>query len=94
MGESSTLNPHPPPVLPLERGGTCIRTWRLSLNFMAVAREEAKPLLKNKAAPMHRRGLDGYSTKLFSFFARLGWRSFLSAFASICRIRSRVTSKS
>ena len=34
------------------------------------------------------------SKKLFSFFARLGCRNFLRAFASICRILSRVTSKS
>ncbi len=34
------------------------------------------------------------SKKLFNFFARLGCRNFLRAFASICRILSRVTSKS
>jgi hypothetical protein len=32
------------------------------------------------------------SRKLRSCSERLGWRSFLSALASICRIRSRVTS--
>jgi hypothetical protein len=34
------------------------------------------------------------STKLLSFLLRLGCRNFLKALASICLIRSRVTSKS
>ena len=42
-----------------------------------------------------RNGAGGQSSrKLFSFLARLGCRNFLRAFASICRILSRVTSKS
>ena len=34
------------------------------------------------------------STKLLSFLLRLGCRNFLKALASICLMRSRVTSKS
>ena len=34
---------------------------------------------------------DGHQSKSFNFLRRLGWRSFLSAFASICLMRSRVT---
>jgi len=49
---------------------------------------------KKKAVAKTATTFSNYSTKLFSFFALLGWRSFLRAFASICRIRSRVTSKS
>jgi len=38
--------------------------------------------------------LQALSMKLRSSLLRLGWRSLRSAFASICRTRSRVTSKS
>src|SRR3989454_6454518 len=43
-------------------------------------------------APPRRAGHD--SRKLLSFFERDGCRSFRSALASICRMRSRVTAKS
>jgi hypothetical protein len=47
-----------------------------------------------KAAWRHPVCLQALSTKLRSILLRLGWRSLRSAFASICRTRSRVTSKS
>jgi len=53
------------------------------------ARVPSRPAHNRCAAPAPQ-----VSTKVFRFFERLGWRSLRSALASICRMRSRVTSKS
>ena len=76
-------------------GPTRTRTWDLPVMSRWLYQLSYGPLPNpEKYSPFSGQRQYHLLTKLFSFLLLLGWRSFLSALASICRIRSRVTSKS